>query len=110
MNEDDLRRLESVGAKTEMAAGRVLIERGQYGGGLYVILDGTVVVEAESGPREFGPGTVVGERALFSAEGKRTARVLTKSDVRMLAVDRVAFEQLCESDPELATRVSSAAG
>ena len=110
MTPEDLERLESVGAKTETAGGRVLIERGHYGGGLYVILDGTVIVEAETGPREFGPGTVVGERALLSAEGTRTARVLTKSDVRMLAVDRVAFEQLCESDPELATRVSAAAG
>ena len=39
MNADDLTRLGAVGAEAEVAAGLVLIERGQHGAGLYVILN-----------------------------------------------------------------------
>jgi CRP-like cAMP-binding protein len=106
----DLQLLESVGDETEVSAGQVLIERGQHGSGLYVVIDGTVVVETEDGPRQFGPGSVIGERALLSEDGKRTARVRAKTDVRLVAVDRVAFERLCDQDSGLADRVRAAAG
>ena len=106
MNADDLLRLEEVGTEGEVAAGLVLIERGQPGAGLYVILEGTVVVEAPEGMRALGPGAVIGERALLSADGLRTARVRATSDVRALAVDRAAFDQLCADDPDFARRIS----
>jgi CRP-like cAMP-binding protein len=109
MTADDLRLLETVGAETEVAAGRVLIEHGQHGAGLYVIREGTVLVEAPEGTRELGPGAVIGERALLSADGTRTARVLTTSDVRVLAVDRVEFERLCADDSGFARRITDAA-
>ena len=108
MSPDDLRMLETVGAEAEVATGHVLIESGQRGSGLYVILEGTVLVEAPEGTRELGPGAVIGERALLSADGTRTARVRTTSDVRVLAVDRVEFERLCAGDAGLAGRVADA--
>jgi CRP-like cAMP-binding protein len=110
MNPDDLKLLETVGTEAEIAAGQVLIERGQHGAGLFVILDGTVMVEAPEGTRDLGPGTFVGERALLSADGLRTARVRATSDVRVLAIDRVAFEGLCADDPALARRLADEAG
>jgi CRP-like cAMP-binding protein len=110
MTPEDLRLLESVGTESEIAAGRVLIETGQYGTGLYVILEGTVRVEAPEGIRELGPGTCVGERALLSIDGKRTARVRATTPCRVLAVDRVEFDRLCADDAGFAGRVSEAAG
>ncbi len=110
MTPDDLLLLGTVGAETAMAPGQVLIERGQHGAGLYVILEGTVVVEAPEGTRELGPAAVIGERALLSADGLRTARVRAVSDVRVLAVERADFDRLCEDDPELALRLAAAAG
>jgi CRP-like cAMP-binding protein len=104
MNTDDMRLLETVGAEADIAAGQVLIERGQHGAGLYVILEGTVVVEAPEGTREIGAGAFIGERALFSGDGLRTARVRATSDVRVLAVDRTQFERLCADDPAFARR------
>jgi monovalent cation:H+ antiporter, CPA1 family len=104
MNADDLRLIEMVGAEAEIPAGNVLIEHGQHGAGLYVILEGTVVVEAPEGTREIGAGAFVGERALLSPDGRRTARVRATSDVRVLAVDRSAFERLCADDPGFALR------
>lgn len=109
MNADDLRKLEAAGTESAAAAGCVLIERGQYGSGLYIVLEGTVVVEAPEGERELGPTTVVGERALLSVDGLRTARVRAATDVRVLAVDRIDFERLCADDPALAHRIQSQA-
>ncbi len=110
MNADDLHLLETAGAEAEVATGRVLIERGQHGAGLYVILEGTVIVEAPEGTRELGPGAVIAERALLSADGTRTARVRTTSDVRVLAVDRIEVERLCADDAGFARRLTDAGG
>jgi CRP-like cAMP-binding protein len=108
MDPNDLRLFETAGAETAITAGQVLIEPGQFGTGLYVILEGTVLVEAPERTRELGPGAVIGERALLSADGKRTARVRATSDVRVLAVDRIEFERLCADDADLAERVADA--
>jgi CRP-like cAMP-binding protein len=107
MNTDDLRRLKAAGSEAVFPAGSVLIERGQHGGGLYVILEGTVVVEAPEGSLEFGAGSVVGERALLSPAGTRAARVRATSDLRVIAVDRSLFERLCADDAGFAQRIVS---
>jgi CRP-like cAMP-binding protein len=107
MDRGDLERLRGAGTETTFDAGHVLIERGQHGAGLFVILEGTVAVDAPEASRELGPGSVVGERALVSSDGRRTARVRAVTDVRVLAIDRAAFEELCAADPGLDGRVSA---
>ena len=109
MDTDDLRRLREVGSEARIGAGQVLIERGQQGAGLFVILEGTVVVEAPEGTRDIGPGALVGERALLSADGKRTARVRATSDLHVLVVDRIQFDRLCADDASFAERVGEVA-
>lgn len=109
MSPEDLRLLEAVGTEAAVAAGRLLIERGQPGTGLYVILEGTVLVEAPEGSRELGAGAFIGERSLLSADGLRTARVRAVTDIRVLAVDRVEFERLCADDPALEGRLTTGA-
>jgi CRP-like cAMP-binding protein len=106
VDEDDLRRLESVGSRVAFSAGKVLIERGQPGTGLFVVVDGTLVVEAPEQTREFGPGAVVGERALLSPDGLRTARVRAVTDVALIAVDRTEIDRLCGEDAEFAERLA----
>ena len=105
MNADDLQALEEVGAEAVIACGQVMIEPGQQGAGLYVVLEGTVEVETPEATRQLGPGEIIGELALFSADGKRTARVRAVSDVRVLAVDRLQVERLCASDEAFAERL-----
>ena len=108
MDPEDLRRLHDVGTEAVIAAGQVFIERGQPGAGLYVILEGTVVVETPEGTREeYGPGSLLGERALLSPDGTRAARVRATTDVRALAVSRAGFERLCADDPGLAARLAA---
>jgi CRP-like cAMP-binding protein len=108
MNNGDLRLLADAGMETTAPAGHVLIERGQSGSGLYVILEGSVVVEAPEGTRELGAGAVIGERALLSPDGLRTARVRATTDVRLLAVERAEFDRLCADDAGLAGRIVDA--
>jgi CRP-like cAMP-binding protein len=106
----DLRRLRAAGSEVQVPAGQMLIERGQPGAGLYVVLEGSVVVEAPDRVRELGPGSSVGERALLFPNGRRTARVRAKTRVRVLAVSRVEFERLSARDPGLGVRLAVASG
>jgi len=105
---EDIRRLAAVGSEARVGRGQLLIERGHHGAGLYVVLDGSVVVEAPERTRELGPGSTIGERALLSPDGKRTARVRALTDARVLAVSRVDVEQLCQDDPAFAERLAGA--
>jgi len=107
MGETDLKLLRAAGVESTFAAGRTLIERGQPGSGVFVILEGRVIVEAPEGTRELGEGAVIGERALLSDDGERTARVRALTEVRVVAVTREMFNELCAGDPGLADRVSS---
>jgi CRP-like cAMP-binding protein len=104
----DVRRLRAAGSETEIAAGQMLIERGQPGAGMYLVLEGSVVVETRGRVRELGPGSFVGERALLFPNGTRTARVRAKTRLRVVAVGRDEFEQLSLDDPGLGLRLAVA--
>jgi CRP-like cAMP-binding protein len=108
VDEDDIRTLEAVGSRLEFAAGKVLIERDKPGTGLYVVVKGHVLVEAPERTRELGPGSVVGERALLSSDGIRTARVRALTDGVVIAVERAAIDRLCAEDAEFAERLARA--
>jgi CRP-like cAMP-binding protein len=106
VDEDDLRKLTEAGSALAFVAGQMLIEHGKPGTGLFVVVDGNVVVEAPEGTREFGPGAVIGERALLSDDGTRTARVRALSDGVVLAVERSEVDRLCAEDVAFAERLA----
>jgi voltage-gated potassium channel len=108
MTDDDLHLLRAAGSESDVPAGVLLIERGQPAAGLFVILDGSVVVEAPEGTRVLGSGAVIGERGLASESGTRTARVRATSDVRVLAADRDEFNRLTAEHPSLIGRIAEA--
>ena len=104
----DLSRLEAVGSEVRAAAGQLLTERGHPGSGLYLIVEGSVRVEAPERTRHLGPGSAIGEQALLWPNGLRTARVQATTDVRALAIARDDFEGLCKDDPTLGSRLAAA--
>jgi CRP-like cAMP-binding protein len=106
VNEEDLRRLKEAGSALAFSAGQMLVERGKPGTGVYVVVDGTLVVEAPEGTRELGPGAVLGERALLSDDGLRTARVRAVTDGVAVTVERAEVDRLCAEDPAFAERLS----
>ena len=76
--------------------GKTLVEHGQAGDELYVLLDGVLAVEV-GGERiaEVGPGAVLGERAVLEG-GTRTAtlRAVTPVKVAVASADQVDREAL----------------
>ncbi|HZO97130.1 MAG TPA: cyclic nucleotide-binding domain-containing protein [Gaiellaceae bacterium] len=87
----------------ELPAGQVLIEAGAAGAGMFVVLEGVAVVETKGRRRvELGPGECVGELALLTAQGVRTARVRAKTPLRCLAIARSDFRRLLVEEPRLA--------
>jgi CRP-like cAMP-binding protein len=108
VNEEDLRTLEAAGSRLQFPAGKVLIDHAGPGAGLFVVVEGRLVVDAPEGTRELGPGSVVGERALLSAEGIRTARVRALTDGVAVAVERAEVDRLCAEDPAFAERLARA--
>jgi len=103
LSDDALRRLQGLVVELEVAAGQTLARADDPGSGMFVIEEGTVVVEGRGEHViELGPGEFVGELALLVPESTRAARVRAKTDVRCLAIGRSEFEQLLEDEPRIA--------
>ncbi len=86
----------------DVPAGHVLARGGDVAEGMFVVLDGTVVVERGSVHHEMGPGSFFGELSLLVDESPRVARVRAATDARVLAVERATFERLVETEPSFA--------
>ena len=82
----------AAGSRIRLAEGETLVEQGQPGDELYLLLDGVVVVEVEGEEiAELGPGTIFGERALLEG-GRRTATVRARTPCRVAVVSGDALE------------------
>ena len=103
LGEDALRRVQEFTVELEIPAGQTLARADDPGSGMFVIEEGTVVVEGRGRHViELGPGEFVGELALLVPESIRAARVRAKTDVRCLAISRADFERLLEDEPRIA--------
>jgi CRP-like cAMP-binding protein len=82
-----------------LAQGSTLVEQGQAGSEMYLLLDGMLAVEVD-GVRvgDVGPGAVIGERALLEG-GLRTSTLRALTPCRLAIaqqeqVERAALEEL----------------
>src|ERR671924_1129808 len=87
--------------RKRLAAGETLVEQGEPGDELYLLLDGVFAVEIDGEEvAEVGPGALVGERALLEGgTRKATLRAATPARVVVVpgdAVDRAALEELAK--------------
>lgn len=82
----------------KLAAGKALVEQGDPGSELFVVLDGVLVVEVD-GERvaEVGPGAILGERAILEG-GHRTStlRAVTKVKVAVASAAQIDPAALAE--------------
>lgn len=79
----------------KLKEGRLLVEQGDPGAELYLLLDGVLAVEVDGEVlAEVGPGAVLGERAVLE-EGRRTATL------RAVTPCRVAVASADDLDPEV---------
>jgi CRP-like cAMP-binding protein len=105
-----LERLADAMSEVTFPAGRVLIEARAAGSGMFVIDEGTVVVHTrDTGPIELGQGQIVGELALLTPDGTRTARVQAVTDVRCFTLDRATLQRALEDEPRLAVALLQSA-
>jgi CRP/FNR family cyclic AMP-dependent transcriptional regulator len=110
LDESFLARLAQSMAEVTFPAGHVLIEPRAAGSGMFVIDEGTVVVQPRDvDPVELGAGEVVGELALLTKDGTRTARAQAVTEVRCLTLDRATLQQALEDEPKLAIALLQAA-
>ena len=97
-----LEQLAAAANDVDAPAGQPLTQPGAHGSGMFFVVEGAVEVEAREAWRELGPGDFFGELALLTEGGTRTARVRAKTDVRCIAFDRAAFEELVREHPDIA--------
>ncbi len=71
---------------SSVAAGTELVRQGQPGSEIYLVLDGVVRVERDGNRlAEYGPGALLGERALLE-QGARTATLVAVTPCRLASV------------------------
>ena len=97
-----LQRVLDAATEWEVPAGHVLIQADQPGAGLFIVEEGTVVVERPAGPIELGAGEFLGELALLFDGAVHSTRVHAKTPVRFLALARDDVAALLESEPRVA--------
>jgi hypothetical protein len=84
--------------RRRLQQGETLVEQGQAGDDLFLLLDGVLEVEVDGqAVGQVGPGAMLGERAVLE-NGERTAtlRALTPSRVAVLAADQISRHELEE--------------
>lgn len=92
----------------KVPAGRRIINDGEKGSEMYVVIDGRLrtTIEGEDGPVEVAMhsrGDVVGEAGLFYEN--RTANVDTLEDSRLLCITQENLDRLARRYPYIATKV-----
>jgi CRP/FNR family cyclic AMP-dependent transcriptional regulator len=102
LDDEGLGRIIGVSTEVTWPAGQVLARADAPGAGMFVVEEGTVVVEAPGRTIELGPGEIFGELSLLVPESRRAARVRATTPVRCLAIDRGAFERLLDEEPAFA--------
>ena len=107
VRESLLRRFETL----DVPEDAVLVEQGDAGSTLYVVVSGEVEVVrtdeagAQSRVAELGSGQIFGEISLLTGE-PATASVVATQDTRLLALTRKQLVGLCRAHPEIEQRLS----
>ena len=101
-SEAGLGRVASVAGEVTYEAGQIIALEGDPGSGMFVIVDGTALVEWRGGSVELPAGTFFGELTLLAPGGTRIARVRAATGVRCLAIPRDEALRLIESEHSVA--------
>ncbi|HTL84868.1 MAG TPA: cyclic nucleotide-binding domain-containing protein [Acidimicrobiia bacterium] len=89
--------------EVDVANGFVLLQPGQEGSGMFVILDGKVNVELPGGTTiTCSQGEFIGELSLLVDGLVHTGRVRAASPVKCLAIGRDDFMRLVDTYPQIA--------
>ena len=83
--------------RRRLEPGETLVEQGEPGFELFLLLDGVLDVEVDGETvAQVGPGAIVGERAVLEAERTATLLAVTPCRVAVLAADQISRDELEE--------------
>ena len=100
--------LAAVAEEIDLDAGAILLEQGELGQTLFVVVAGDLVAEiAHQTIATFTPGSVVGELAVFVPE-PRSATVRALTPAHLLSIEKSAVDELLLDHPEAAMSVITA--
>ncbi len=92
------------------AQGKSIIQEGQVGLLMYVVLEGAVKVTIQGRVvEEIGPGGMFGEMALIG-RSERLASAVAATDCSLLAINRKDFFDLLKTNPDFGVALLSAVG
>ena len=110
LTEDQLESISSFTFEKSFEPGELIVEEGQTGNGLYIIVSGNVealkgdLAESPQVLAKRGAGDVFGEMALLG-EWPRTASVRALDAVQCLGIDRWVFLSQLERQPKVTIRM-----
>jgi CRP-like cAMP-binding protein len=98
---EDLQGIVDVGSSVSYAAGEPIVEEGDPGDGMYIVVSGEARVDVGGRFHMLKPGDFFGEMALI-APGKRMATVRAESDVETLKIPAEEFQTFLMEHPSVA--------
>lgn len=88
-----------------LQSGLVLFSEGESGRSMYVLMEGSAAICVGGEVIEVAkPGALLGEMALVNSS-VRSATVITRSNCRVISIDRAQFDALVRESPEFARHV-----
>jgi CRP/FNR family transcriptional regulator, cyclic AMP receptor protein len=93
-----VRAIAKVAWRVDHAPGEVIVQAGDRGNSMYLMLEGRARVLGKA--RVLRPGDFFGEMALIDG-GPRSATIIAASDVRVMMVQRRAFLKVLKQNPQI---------
>lgn len=109
LTEEDLERLYGMAKTISIPSGELVLQEGDPGDSLYVVLDGELEVTKRHGRQEvllatYKAGQFFGEMALLE-QAPRSASVRTLSESRLLMISQTAFQTLLSCSPSAPLKI-----
>src|SRR5918999_2548817 len=109
LTEEDLERLYEMAETISVPAGELVLQEGDPGDSLYIVLDGELEVTKRHGNQEillavYKAGQFFGEMALLE-QAPRSASVRTLQEGRLLVISQAAFQTLLTCSPSAPLKI-----
>lgn len=104
LGREDLEEIVQAGRPVSFGAGEVLVERGDPGDAMYIVLSGTAEVDVGGRSHRLKEGEFLGEMAVMG-DKKRMATVRAADDVEALRISADDFEAILLRRPRIAVTI-----
>lgn len=107
LSPDDIEAIIQIGEAVDMEADVAIVEHGELGDAMYIILDGAAEVDVGGRFHRLGQGDFFGEMALIAAN-RRMATVKAVEHVRVLRIPAEGFQAFLLEHPSVAVSMLKA--